>query len=80
MSTTKKVQDATPFEIKILEAHEEWFDPVGIRFFINTTDKNVTLGFSHNIRTVEMIAILDAAKEKNKRPRLETLEGEEIEE
>jgi hypothetical protein len=80
MSTNSKKESGMPFEIKDLKPNEEWFDPVGIRFFVNATKTNIKLGFSHNIRTVEIIAILNTDKEDAKNPKIKVLEGEIIEE
>jgi hypothetical protein len=80
MNTNNKKENITPFEIKDLKPNEEWFDPVGIRFFVNGTKTNIKLGFGHNIRTVEIIAILNTDKEVVNDPKITVLEGKIIEE
>lgn len=71
---------STQFETHIIGPSNEWFDPVGIRFFINATQQPLKLGFSHNIRSVEMIAIFEPTKEDLKSEEIKALEGEIIEE
>ena len=59
----------------------EFYDNVKCRFFVNTTSENLLIGFGHNTRQLEIIAIAfekDAVKRED--PALKTLEGEVIEE
>lgn len=80
MNKSKTERLPLPVEPKILAPSVPWFDPVGIRFFINTTKRPVKIGFSHNIRAVEMIAILDMTNEDLKTEKDKSLKGEIIEE
>lgn len=81
MSTEQEEKKApTPFETQIIAPTAEWFDPIGIRFFINTTPRPLKLGFSHNIRSVEMIAIFELTEEDLKSEEIKALEGEIVEE
>lgn len=73
-------RDATPFERQVIGSHEQWFDPIGIRFIINVTDRPLKVQFSHNIRAVEMIAISEVGEGDSKSEELQVLEGEIIEE
>jgi hypothetical protein len=70
----------TPFETQLIGPNTRWFDIIGIRFFINTTDHPIKLGFSHNIRAVEMIAIGEPSDEDLKGDKVAALKGEIIEE
>lgn len=78
MSDNQK--DATPFESQIIDARTQWFDPIGIRFILNLTDRPLEIRFSHNIRAVEMIAITDPEIGDQKSEEFTALEGEIIEE
>lgn len=69
---TLEVTDITP--------GETWFDPIGIRYFINTTQMPVRIGFGHNVRAVEIVVILDPKIEVTKRIDPKGFEGEVIEE
>lgn len=73
-------RDATPFERQVIGPHEQWFDPIGIRFILNLTDRPFKVQFSHNIRAVEMIAISEADKDNPQSEEIHALEGEIIEE
>jgi hypothetical protein len=77
---TKIKRDATPFERQVIGPHEQWFDPIGIRFIVNLTDRPLKVQFSHNIRAVEMIAVSEAEKGNSQSEEIQLLEGEIIEE
>ena len=64
-----------------VDPKSEFFDELEHRFFLNTTSEKLLIGFGHNTRQLEIIAIAfekDAVTAKD--PFLETLEGEIIEE
>lgn len=65
------------FEWYDIEPGQQFFDQLEKRFFINVTKRPLKLGFGHNSRRVEMIAIGDGVE---KDPAIEALEGEEIRE
>lgn len=80
MNTKQEKSGNLDFDSIIIPPNGSWFDPIGIRFFANTTKDSLKLEFGHNIRTVEVIAIAEAAEEKKKSAAIEALEGEIIEE
>lgn len=65
------------FEWYDIAPKKTFFDQLERRIFINTTGRPVKIGFGHNARRVEMIAISDGVK---KDPEIAALEGEEVRE
>lgn len=81
MSTDlERRESSLPFETQLIGPKEQWLDPIMIRLFVNTTDKPIKLGFSHNIRAVEMIAIIEPTEDDLKGYKSKALIGETIEE
>jgi hypothetical protein len=69
------------FEWHPIEPKSQYYDEVCHRFFINTTEKALMVGFGHNTRRLELIAIADRADMvKKEDPDVTVLEGQEIEE
>ena len=69
------------FEWHKVEPKSEFYDDIERRFFINTTSSAIMIGFGHNTRQLEIIAIAERAETtKSEDPALNALEGEEIEE
>jgi hypothetical protein len=68
------------FEVHIIPPKNQWFDPIGVRFFQNTTDRTIKIGFSHNIRAIEVIAFIDPSDEDLKKDTIQALKGEIVEE
>ena len=58
-----------------VEPGNQFFDQLEKRLFINFTKSPLKIGFSHNARRIEMIAITDGVK---KDPELKALQGTEI--
>ena len=54
---------------------EQFFDPIEHRFFLNGLSHPIKIGFGHNTRRLEIIAITDGAK---KDPELEALQDVEV--
>ena len=78
-------KDAKSF-LDTLEWHEiepksEFYDELERRYFINTTTTPLMIGFGHNTRQLEIIAIGDSSDfSKKNDPEIIVLEGEVIEE
>ena len=64
------------FEWYLIKAGERWYDELEKRIFINTTNHDIKIGFGHNGRRVEIIAI----GEDKAADAVSALEGEIIEE
>ena len=63
-----------------VESKSQFYDEVERRYFLNTTSEKLLLGFGHNTRRLEIIAIAfekDAIKTED--PDLKALEGVIIE-
>lgn len=74
--TEEKKNVLNSFEWYSIEPKEQFFDQLERRIFINVTEQPLKVGFGHNTRMVEMIAIgAGVAKD----PVLEALEGEVVE-
>ena len=72
----KNVEDVLKtFEWNEIPPGSEFFDSLEKRFFINFLDCPIKVGFGHNGRRVELIAIGEGIK---KDPELEALQGKEI--
>jgi len=64
-----------------IDSKSEFYDEVERRFFINTTNSAIMIGFGHNTRRLETIVIGESAETtKSEDPALNALEGEVIEE
>ena len=63
------------FEWYSVKPQKNWFDALERRYFINTTDLPLKIGFGHNTRRIEIIAIASVSPEEQE---LEALEGEVI--
>ena len=61
------------FEWHPVKPKETWFDVLEHRYFINTTDLPLKIGFGHNTRRIEIIAIAAVSPEEQE---LNALEGE----
>jgi hypothetical protein len=68
------------YEAQVIASHTQWFDPIEIRFIANMTERPLKIGFTHNIRKVEMIGIFDPTEEDLKTETVKALKGEVIEE
>jgi hypothetical protein len=73
MSTQEDIEKG--FEWYDLNPGARFFDPLEKRFFINFTNRPLKVGFSHDMRRTEMIAITDGIK---KDPELEALQDVEV--
>jgi hypothetical protein len=73
MSTQEDVRKN--FEWYDLDPGAQFFDQLEKRFFINFTKRPLKVGFSHNARRIEMIAITDGIE---KDPELEALQDVEV--
>lgn len=81
MSTEQeRKKNSLAYEAQLLGPHNQWFDPIGIRFISNMTERPLKIGFAHNTRMVEMIGIFEATEEDLKLEKVKALEGEIIEE
>ena len=63
------------FEWHLIASKEQWFDELEHRLFLNATNHEVKVGFGHNTRQIEIIAIAVEEKETQ----TSALEGEIIE-
>ena len=63
------------FEWYSVEPKKTWFDALERRYFTNTTDLPLKIGFGHNTRRIEIIAIASVSPEEQE---LEALEGEVV--
>ena len=73
MSTPEDVENN--FEWHDLNPGAQFFDTLEKRFFINFTKSPLKIGFSHNARRIEMIAITDGVE---KDPKVEALRDVEV--
>ena len=64
------------FEWYLIKAGEQWYDELEKRIFINTTNHEFKIGFGHNGRRMEIIAI----SEDKAADAVSALEGKIIEE
>lgn len=73
-------EEANPlsaFEWYDIPPGKQFFDQLERRYFANTTKRTLKVGFGHDTRRVEIIAIADG---KGKDPKIAALEGIEVEE
>lgn len=80
MNTKPGTPGNATFEAVSIPPQKTWFDPIGVRFFVNVTKDTLTIRFGHNMRTVEVIEIAEATKENKNSAAVKALEGEIIEE
>ena len=72
----EKESPLNSFEWYLIKAGEQWYDELEKRIFINTTNHEFKIGFGHNGRRVEIIAI----SEDKAADAVSALEGKIIEE
>jgi hypothetical protein len=73
-------KNSVAYESQLIGPHKQWFDPIEIRFITNMTERPLKIGFTHNIRKVEMIGIFDLTEEDIKSEKVNALKGKIIEE
>ena len=74
-TTVEKRQFLNSLEWHDIDTNKEFYDEIGHRFFVNACTQPIRVGFGHNTRCLEIIAITENLEGEEE---LQTLEGEEI--
>ena len=77
MKMNKEKNIADGYEWNEIPSGEQLWDELEKRIFINFTKKPIKIGFGHNLRRIEMIAIGEAESVNNE---VQALVGEIVEE
>jgi hypothetical protein len=68
----EREKNSLAYEAQLLGPHNQWFDPIGIRFISNMTERPLKIGFTHNI--------FEVTEEDLKTEKVKALKGKIIEE